>query len=90
MSRKAFYLAVTFSAAALKGSPHSSQNLRRAGLSRTCKSHKNKLSNKGDCSRCNGAPAETYKEVVMSNYVMELSEEVKTLKIFSAALPVET
>ena len=33
VSRKAFYLAITFSAAALKGSPHSCQNLRRAGLS---------------------------------------------------------
>ena len=56
---------------------------------RACKSHKNKLSNKGDCSRCNGAPAETYKEVVMSIYVMESSEEVKTVKVFSEALPVE-
>ena len=34
VSRKAIYLAVTFSAAALKGSPHSSQILRRAGLSK--------------------------------------------------------
>ena len=34
MSKKAFYLAIPFSAAALKGLPHSSQNLRRAGLSK--------------------------------------------------------
>ena len=43
----------------------------------------------GAASQHLGPSAETYKEVVMSIYVMESSDEVKTVKVFSEALPVE-
>ena len=39
MSRKSFYLAVTFSTHALRGLPHSSQNLRWVGLSTSVLNH---------------------------------------------------